>query len=312
LFTRHPTGRAWTVTKERLEELRAKGRLYFGKDGRGRPNQIRYLADDEGLVPWTWWPQDEVGHTDEAKKEILELFPDQEPFDTPKPERLMRRIIEIATRPGDIVLDPFAGSGTTAAVAHKLGRRWVTSDLKGETIERFALPRLSKVIAGQDPGGVTEDAGWEGGGGFTVLDVAPSMFDVEDDLVVLSDWATGGELAEATAAQFGFGRESSGPFCARKGRTRLAVVDGLVNRNVIDILLGPLADNENLLVCGTGIDQEAREHLASVRPGSAVQPIPQAILASYARPRRWRPTLPTPAGQPAIAEEPQAPVGAAS
>jgi len=188
----------------------------------------------------------------------------------------------------------------------------VTIELKGETIERFALPRLSKVAAGQDRGGITGEAEWEGGGGFTVLDVAPSMFDVEDEVVVLADWATGGALAEATAAQFGFARESSGPFCGRKGRTRLAVVDGLVNRDVIEILLGYLGDSENLLVCGTGIDQEARDHLATVRPGSGVQPIPQAILASYARPRRWRPTLLTPTGQPAANEEPGAVVGAAS
>jgi adenine-specific DNA-methyltransferase len=138
------------------------------------------------------------------------------------------------------------------------------------------------------------------------------MFDVEDGVVILADWATGGALADATAAQFGFARESSGPFCGRKGRTRLAVVDGLVDRGVIEILLGHLAENENLLVCGTGIDQEAREHLAAIRPGSGVQPIPQAILASYTRPRRWRPTLPTPLGEPIATEEPDAAVGAAS
>src|SRR5699024_2138325 len=83
------------------------------------------------------------------------LFPDQDPFDTPKPERLLHRIIHIATNPGDIVLDCFAGSGTTAAVAHKLGRRWVTSDLKRDVIETFAKPRLTRVVHGQDPGGIT-------------------------------------------------------------------------------------------------------------------------------------------------------------
>lgn len=115
---------------------------------------LRQYADEaRPLPPETIWPHDEVGHNHEAIEEIKRLFPEQEPFDTPKPERLMRRIIEIGSKRGDTVLDPFAGSGTTAAVAHKLGRRWVTAELKGDTIERFALPRLSKVIAGEDPGG---------------------------------------------------------------------------------------------------------------------------------------------------------------
>jgi adenine-specific DNA-methyltransferase len=124
-------GRCWSVIRERFDELLAQGRIYFGQDGAGQPNVIRYLDEDEGLVPWTWWPHDEVGHTDEAKKEILDRFPDVEPFDTPKPERLMARIVHIATNPGDIVLDPFLGSGTTAAVAHKMSRRWVGVEWSG-------------------------------------------------------------------------------------------------------------------------------------------------------------------------------------
>ena len=307
-----PRGRAWALTKPRFEEVLAQDRVYFPRGGDGRPRLKRFPWEDEGLAPMTWWPAAEVGTNDDAKKEILDLFPDiEQPFDTPKPERLMRRIIEIATNEGDIVLDPFAGSGTTAAVAQKLGRRWVTSELQSDTIERYALPRLTKVVAGADPGGITNDIDWTGGGGFAVLDVAPSMFSAEEGVVVLADWATGGTLAEVTAAQFGFIRESSGPFCGRKGQTRLAVVDGLVNRGVIAILLGYLAENENLFVCGTAIDQEARDDLAAARPGSAVQPIPQAILTSYARPRRWRPTLQTGPAQPVttLASERAAGVG---
>jgi adenine-specific DNA-methyltransferase len=257
-----------------------------------QPYVITYAGNPKPRPPVTFWPNTEVGHNREAKAHLKQMF-GPNTFETPKPERLMARILEVATKPGDLVLDCFLGSGTTAAVAHKMGRRWIGIELSHENLERFALPRLTRVADGAEPGGVTKAVDWKGGGGFSVLDVAPSMFDVEDGVVVLAGWATGGALAEATAAQLGFVRETSGPFCGRKGRTRLAVVDGLVNQDVLDILLGNLADGENLLVCGTGIDDEARDHLATVRPGSGVQPIPQAILASYGRPRRWRPSVPS-------------------
>lgn len=108
-----------------------------------------------GMVPRTWWTNEEVGHNREAKAEIKALTPGTKPFATPKPERLLERIIHIASNPGDIVLDVFAGSGTTAAVAHKMGRRWVTCELLEDTMERFTRPRLTRVINGEDPGGVT-------------------------------------------------------------------------------------------------------------------------------------------------------------
>ncbi len=109
----------------------------------------------DGSNPRTLWFNAEVGHNRAAKSEIKALFPGVTPFSTPKPERLVERIIQIATHPGDIVLDFFAGSGTTAAVAHKMGRRWVTCELVEDTMERFTRPRLEKVVRGEDPGGIT-------------------------------------------------------------------------------------------------------------------------------------------------------------
>lgn len=150
-----PKGRCWSTVRSGYDELLAQDRIRFGISGDGAPGILRYLDEDEGLTPWTWWPHEEVGHTDEAKKEIQALFGADDAFDTPKPERLMRRIIEIATNPGDIVLDSFAGSGTTAAVAHKLGRRWVTCDLLPATVDRFTKPRLTHVVRGKDHGGIT-------------------------------------------------------------------------------------------------------------------------------------------------------------
>jgi adenine-specific DNA-methyltransferase len=238
-------------------------------------------------VPWTWWPHEEVGHTDEAKKQMLDLFPDVAPFDTPKPERLISRIIHIATDPGQIVLDCFVGSGTTAAVAHKMGRRWIAVE-RAKHIDTYALPRLRKVTTGKDPWGITQSFDWEGGGSFRLLGIAPSMFEADRGLVFLADWMANGVLAEATAAQLGFAYEPTAPFAGRKGRTRLAVVDGVVNTDVVRLLVSALDDEERVVVCGTGIDPEARPVLRELRRGSTLRKIPAALLDPYRAPRRER------------------------
>lgn len=124
---------------------------FITKDSMGRKGYLPEL----GATPNTWWTKDEVGHTRESNSEIVALFPDENPFDTPKPERLMERIIRIATNPGDLVLDCFAGSATTAAVAQKMGRRWVTCELQTKVFETFSKPRLEKVVKNLDDGGIT-------------------------------------------------------------------------------------------------------------------------------------------------------------
>lgn len=116
-----------------------------------------YLATKPGKVPEDWWPYTEVGSNDEAKNEIKSLFPGEVPFDTPKPERLLERIIHIGTNPGDIVLDCFAGSGTTAAAAQKMGRRWVTCELLESNFNSYTKPRLKKVVNNEDAGGITAE-----------------------------------------------------------------------------------------------------------------------------------------------------------
>lgn len=118
-----PEGRCWGMVEAEYLRLRAAGRIYFGKDGNAQPGVIRYLSEVEGLVPWTWWPSDEVGHTDEARKEIQDIFGSQTVYDTPKPTRLLRRILEIGAGPGDTVLDFFAGSGTTGQAVLEANRR---------------------------------------------------------------------------------------------------------------------------------------------------------------------------------------------
>ncbi len=235
-----PKGTSWRVPKSTFDELLVEGRIWFGKSGRGTPQKKVFLSEAKDRVVDTMWDVKEVGGNRQSKGEIKKLFPAEVPFDTPKPERLMERIVHIATDPGELVLDCFLGSGTTAAVAHKMGRRWVGIEWDPNTLATFALPRLTKVVRGDDPGGITEAAGWKGGGGFRVLDVAPSMFEEDEGRVVLAEWATNGALGEATAAQLGFDYVDESPFCGHKGRTRLAVVDGLVGEEVIRVLVGAL------------------------------------------------------------------------
>ncbi len=198
---RPSNGRAWAVTEPVMQRMVSEGLVYFGLKGDGMPNTIRYLKDDQGLVPWTWWPHTEVGHNDDSKKEIIALFGKGIIFDTPKPERLIHRVIHIATDPGDIVVDVFAGSGTTAAVAQKMRRRWITAEIAPATARQFTLPRLTKVVDGTDPGGITDLVSWEGGGGFRTLTVGPSLYDVTPFGVLLNDHATGDRFTRAMAGQ---------------------------------------------------------------------------------------------------------------
>jgi adenine-specific DNA-methyltransferase len=278
---RPPPGRYWRVSEEKLRELDADGRIWWGPTGSARPSIKRYLSEVADLVPRTLWTRDQVGSNRTSKNEMRALFPDAPSFATPKPEALMLRVLSIASNPGDIVLDPFLGSGTAAAVAHKMARRWIGIEREEATVDTYAVPRLTKVVRGEDPGGVTEMTGWSGGGGFRVLTVAPSMFEADGGLVFLADSMTNSRLAEATAAQLGFSFEPSPPFAGRKGRTRLAVIDGLVNEDVVRILVAALGAGERLVVCGTAIDTDARAVLRELRPGSSLRKIPAALLAEY-------------------------------
>lgn len=169
-----PKGRVWFTSKERMQKLIEDRRVFFGKDGKGAPQLKRYLNEvQQGVVPNSWWTFEDVGHNDESRKEQKALHPDN-PFSTPKPERLIKRILEIASNSGDLILDSFAGSGTTGAVAHKMGRRWIMVEL-GEHCHTHIIPRLQKVIDGEDQGGISQAVNWKGGGGFRYYSLAPSL-----------------------------------------------------------------------------------------------------------------------------------------
>lgn len=169
-----PTGRCWALAESTFYSLVDQNKVWFGKTGNNRPRLKRYLSEAKGINAWTWWSKEEVGHNQESKKEIIELF-GSAVFDTPKPERLIARILELASNSGDLVLDSFLGSGTTSAVAHKLGRRYIGVEL-GEHAVTHCNKRLKKVIDGEQ-GGISTDIGWQGGGGFRFYKLGEAVFD---------------------------------------------------------------------------------------------------------------------------------------
>jgi adenine-specific DNA-methyltransferase len=148
-------GRSWVFTKEELPKLLADNRLWFGRDGSSKPSRKLFLTEvKQGLVPTTWWSHEDAGHNDEAKKELKSLFPEDLPFQTPKPTRLIQRIATIATNPleNDIVVDFFAGSGTTGQAVSMMNvmdggnRRCILVQLPEET-GNSAFPTIAHVTS---------------------------------------------------------------------------------------------------------------------------------------------------------------------
>lgn len=197
--------RVWGYEPETHRGHASDNRLWWGKKGElDKPRLKVFLSEvGGGVVPDTLWLRDDVGDNQEAKREALS-FNDVDTFSTPKPEKLIARILEIATEPGDVVLDSFAGSGTTGAVAQKMGRRWIMVE-QGDHAVTHIVPRLRKVVDGTDPGGVTEAAEWKGGGGYRFFRLAPSLLEKDQfDNWVISKKYDAAMLAEAMCKHMGF------------------------------------------------------------------------------------------------------------
>ncbi|PWI52072.1 site-specific DNA-methyltransferase [Rhizobium phaseoli] len=194
---------AWRWSKNKIEADADRIEWVSGRNG-WVPYYRIYAEPSATRPPETIWPHQEVGSNRTSKAEAKACVPDQPPFATPKPERLMERILNISTDPGDIVLDSFAGSGTTGAVAHKLNRRWIMVELGDHAVTHVA-PRLRKVIDGSDPGGISSMVEWKGGGGFRFFRLAPSL--LKKDRFgnwVISDHYNAPMLAEALCKHLGF------------------------------------------------------------------------------------------------------------
>ena len=272
-----PNGMFWRVSEEKLRQLDADRRIWWGKDGNNVPAIKRFLSEvKQGTVPQTWWSYEEVGHTQDAKKEGIDLFGD-EVFGTPKPERLIQRVLHLATNPGDLVLDSFAGSGTTGAVAHKMGRRWIMVEL-GEHCHTHIVPRLRKVVDANDPGGVTASTGWKGGGGFRYYRLAPSLMreDAFGNLVINPEYRPE-MLAEAVCKLMGYTYAPNEQHYWQHGRASerdfLYVTTATLTHEQLRALSEDVGPDRTLLVCCKAFRAKvnAFENLT-------IQKIPQTVL----------------------------------
>ena len=181
-------GASWRVNEEKFKEMVADNRIWFGKDGNGVPRIKRFLSEvQNGMVSMTIWKYQEVGHNQEAKKEV-KTFNSDDVFTTPKPERLIQRILTLSTNEGDLVLDSFLGSGTTCAVAQKMGRRYIGIEM-GEHAITHCVPRMKAVIDGEQ-GGISKAINWNGGGGYTFYDLGETIFDENGNINKQVDFKT--------------------------------------------------------------------------------------------------------------------------
>jgi adenine-specific DNA-methyltransferase len=255
--------------RSKLDALDEAGYISWPDKPDGFPRYKKYLNRVKGRLVGDLWTDINV-----INSQALE----RTKFPTQKPEALLRRIIDIGSRPDDIVLDCFTGAGTTAAVAHKMGRRWVAVELESSTFENYALPRLVRVVNGTDQGGITEAVGWSGGGGFRTLAVADSILEPRDGLFLLTERATNGDFALAVCPQIGFSVVPDPPFIGRKGRQRLAVLDGVADEETIRAVVSHLDDGELAVVVAKAATREAEAALARLSPGSRLWNAPQDIL----------------------------------
>jgi adenine-specific DNA-methyltransferase len=225
----------------------------------------------------TIWTYEEVGHNDESKKEMRAIFGD-DLFSTPKPERLLQRVLQLATNPGDLVLDSFAGSGTTGAVAHKMGRRWIMVEL-GEHCHTHIIPRLKKVIDGEDPGGITKALDWKGGGGFRYYRLAPSLLEKDKwDNWVINKTYNAAMLAEALCKLEGFTYAPSDSVYWQHGhsteRDFIYVTTANLSHEQLQQLSDEVGPERSLLVLCTAF--RAR---ADLYPNLTVKKIPKQVLS---------------------------------
>lgn len=278
-----PPGRFWRISEDKLRALDAEGRVWWGPTGSARPSIKRYLAEVGDLVPRTLWGKSDVGSNRTSKNEMRALFPGDGSFDTPKPEKLLERAISIATNPGDLVLDSFAGSGTTGAVAHKMGRRWIMVEL-GEHCHTHIIPRLQKVIDGQDPGGITKAVDWKGGGGFRYYRLAPSLI-VEDRWgnPVINPEYNSAQLAEALCKLEGFTYAPSETHWWQHGhsseRDFLYVTTQTLSAEQLQALADEVGEARSLLVCCSAFRGITGAAAATRWPNLTLKKIPKMVLA---------------------------------
>lgn len=268
--------RCWGVSKERFEELVADNRIWFGVKGTNVPRIKTFLSEVQGgLVAMTVWRHNEVGNTQDAKKEVKAL---NITFATPKPERLIERILLLASNEGDLVLDSFLGSGTTTAVAHKMGRRYIGIEL-GDHAFTHCLPRMKQVVDGEQ-GGISQSVDWQGGGGFKFYELAPTLIVKDENGVeIISGQYDATMLAAAVAKLCGY------RFAPRDGNPYIHGVNNVggfifvTTQYITAPLLGEIAknfsDTQSLVICASAFQVGIKNNFPNIK----LRKIPQSVLS---------------------------------
>lgn len=272
-----PNGYCWRLSKERFEEYLADNRIWFGAKGDGVPRIKRFLTEvKDGVTPMTLWTYQEVGHNQDAKKEA-KVFNDENVFATPKPEKLIERVILLASNEGDLVLDSFLGSGTTAAVAHKMRRKYIGIEL-GEHSITHCYPRLKQVIEGEQ-GGISKSVNWKGGGGFKFYNLAPSLLKKDKfDHWIMSDEYNADMLAAAMAKQEGFTYNPSATQFWNQGFSSeqdfIFTTTQFMTVQQLEAIAEDMQEGESLLICCKAFQPECKNKFSNI----TIKKIPQLLL----------------------------------
>lgn len=276
--------RVWAMSREVHEKNEREGRIWWGAKGTNSVPALKNFFSEinQGMMPMSLWKHTLAGHNQDAAKEMLGLY-GHNVFSTPKPERLLQTVLHVATQPGDLVLDSFAGSGTTGAVAHKMGRRWIMVEL-GEHCHTHIIPRLKKVIDGEDPGGITQAVGWKGGGGFRYYRLAPSLI-VNDRWgnPIINPEYNAAQLAEALCKLEGFSYAPSETHWWQHGhsseRDFIYVTTQNLSADQLQALSDEVGSDQSLLVCCSAFRGVTAAKAAERWPNLTLKKIPKMVLA---------------------------------
>lgn len=276
----HPPKNGWRWSEETIAKKMATGEIYFNKDYTNIKRRT-YLCDSRGLPPSSLWIDlEETGHNRQAKYEQKSLFPGWDKgkwFATPKPEKLIEKVLLIATNPGNLVLDSFLGSGTTAAVAHKMGRRWIGVELGDHAYTHCAV-RMRKVIDGEQ-GGISKAQNWQGGGGFKFYELAPSLLNKDKyGNLVINKAYNADMLAAAMAKQEGFTYQPSTDQYWKQGYSSehdyIFTTTQFLTAEALQHLHEQMAEDESLLICCTQFQPECNNRY----PNITLKKIPKMLL----------------------------------
>lgn len=273
-----PQSRAWITNQDRFQELVEDNRIWFGADGNNVPAQKKFLSEvKQGTTAMTIWKYTEVGHNQDAKKEVKLLNPEN-PFATPKPERLIERVLTLATNEGDLVLDSFLGSGTTAAVAHKMGRKYIGIEM-GEHAYTHCKARLDMVISGEDKGGISKQWIGMGGGGYRFYELAPTLINTDEfGEAVINPEYSADMLAAAMALHEGFTYEPDSELFWKQShgneKSYLFVTTRHLNAAFLESITGSMEEDEYLVIACCSFDKVVEK----LHPHVTIKKIPQMLL----------------------------------